>query len=171
MRFDPIYERYRDGLIDLITQLNEIEHSHKTIADEERNAVSEIENRFTAASEELQAAEETIRAQYKSVRTSCEGEGIIRPREQRPAPTELSWREAVKQQEQVASQIREWFAEKTRKAVLEKEKKLREQAARDAAIAAVQAEAERRRAEEKAILERLRAEELVEELKRKHKKR
>lgn len=56
----------------------------------------------------------------------------------------------------------------TQQAFIERQKKVREEAAKKAAMAAAQAENEKRKAEEAARAEKERAEALVESLKRKY---
>ena len=114
-------------------------------------------------------ARKTVQEQYRSVWESCtQNAGLKRPSDQRPVATNLSWQEAVRIQEQAASRIRDWFTLKTRQAFIERQKRIQEDEARKAAIAAAQAEEAKRRAEETARIERERGEALIEAMKRKH---
>ena len=165
------YESYLNCLIEVIEQLR----SEAALQDEnakiERNTISEIENKHMRYSEELQHAKAAVQAQYGSVWESCAHyEGLKRPREQRPAPSNLSWREAVQKQEEAASKIRDWFTLKSEKAFIERQNRLREEAVHRASIAAKQAEEARKRAEEELQAEKERGEALIEAMKRKHRK-
>ena len=170
MKFSPSYDRYLNHLMGLVTQLSEEQTSQNTIAQAERNTVSEIENRYMRLSEELQKAEQVVRSQYLSVWESCVQEGIRIPRDQRPAATDLSWQEAIQRQERAASRIRDWFTNKAKQATLERQRKLQKEAARRAALAEARAEEARREAEEEARTEKERANALIEALKRKHRR-
>lgn len=165
------YESYLNSLLDISEQIQNEETSKSTIDQKERNAVSNIENDYLLLSEELQNAKNAVSAQYKSVWESCtKNAGLKIPQEQRPAATSLSWKEAVRVQEQAASKIQDWFTMKSQRAILERQKKLREEEAQKAAIAAAQAEAIKRRAEEAARAERERGEAIIEAMKQKHRK-
>lgn len=165
------YETYRNCLLAIVDQLGEEAISQGEISQNERDAVSEIENSFMQRSGELQEARSVVQKQYRSVWESCtQSVGLKRPRDQRPSPTNLPWKEAVRIQEQRAAEIRDWFAVKSQQAVVDRQKKAREEAAKRAAIAAAQAEEQRRREEEAARAEKRRAETLVEEMKRKYRK-
>ena len=110
-----------------------------------------------------------MKEQYQSVWESCTRDaGIRRPQDQRPAATDLPWKETVRIQEQAASAIRNWFSLRTQQAFIERQKKIREEAVKKAAIAAAQAENEKRKAEEAARAEKERAEALIESMKRKY---
>ena len=171
MKYEPAYELYRDRIVDLISQVNRVEDSHNSIAQDERIAVSDVEKRFLQVIGELEEAEKAVREQYHSVCDSCAKEGLKKPLEQRPTPTELCWQEAVKKQEYAASRIRDWFTQKAQAAIVEKQKRLQEEAARKAAIGAAQEEAARKQKEEEAQAEKRRASALIDALKQKHKKR
>lgn len=163
------YKLYYDCLIEIIEQLGNEAASQGDVAQNERNMVSEIENRYMQLSEELRNARKTVQEQYRSVWESCtQNAGLKRPSDQRPAATNLAWQEAVRIQEQAASRIRDWFAFKTRQAFIERQKRIQEEEARKAAIAAAQAEEAKRRAEEAARIEKERGEALIEAMKRKH---
>lgn len=169
MEFCPAYEKYSNCLVEIIDQLRSESLSQEKVAQSERNAVSTIENQYMAISDELQQAQKAVQEQYQSVWESCTRDaGIRRPRDQRPAATDLPWKEAVRIQEQAASAIRNWFSVRTQQAFIERQKKVREEAAKKAAMAMAQAENERRKAEEAARAEKERAEALVESLKRKY---
>lgn len=163
------YESYLNCLIEIVEQLGNEAASQGTNAQNERNTVSEIENKYMQYSEELQQAKKIVQDQYGSVWESCtQHTGLKRPCDQRPAPTDLSWKEAVRIQEQAASKISDWFTLKSQQAVIDRQNKIREEAAKKAAIAAAQAEAARKRAEEEAQAERECGEALIEAMKRKH---
>lgn len=163
------YEMYSNSLVEIIDQLRHEALSQDQIAQSERNAVSTMERQYMSDSQELQQALQTIQEQYRSVWKSCtRNTGLKRPREQRPTPTNLSWKEAIRIQEQAACKIRNWFTWQTQQAFIERQKRIHEEAAQQAAIAAAQAEAEKKKAEEAARLEAQRAEALIEALKQKH---
>ena len=169
MEFCSAYEKYSNCLVEIIDQLRSESLSQEKVAQSERNAVSTIENQYMAISDELQQTQRAVREQYQSVWESCtRNAGIRRPQDQRPAATDLPWKEAVRIQEQAASSIRNWFSMQTQQAFIERQKKVREEAAKKAAMAAAQAENEKRKAEEAARAEKERAEALVESLKRKY---
>ena len=169
MEFCSAYEKYANCLVEIIDQLRSESLSQEKVAQSERNAVSTIENQYMAISDELQQAQKAVQEQYQSVWESCtRNAGIRRPPDQRPVATDLPWKEAVRVQEQAASSIRDWFSMQTQQAFIERQKKVREEAAKKAAMAAAQAENEKREAEEAARAEKERAEALVESLKRKY---
>ena len=169
MEFCSAYEKYLNCLVEIIDQLRSESLSQEKVAQSERNAVSTIEKQYMTISDELRQAQKAVQEQYQSVWESCTRDaGIRRPRDQRPTATDLPWKEAVRIQEQAASAIRNWFSMRTRQAFIERQKKVREEAAKKAAMAAAQAENEKRKAEEAARVEKERAEALVESLKRKY---
>lgn len=171
METKSIYESYLSSLTEIVEQIGNDAASKDKIAQEERNSISEIEKKFMHLSEELNGAKKTVRDQYRSVWESCtKGEGLKKPQDMRPVVTDLDWKEAVRQQEQAAARIRDYFARKSQQAMLERQRKMQEEAARRAAQAAAEAEAKKRQAEEEARREREKAEALVEEMKRKHRK-
>lgn len=169
MEFCPTYEKYSNCLVKIIDQLDSESLSQEKVAQSERNAVSTIENQYMTIFDELQQAQKAVQEQYQSVWESCTRDaGIRRPQDQRPAATDLPWKETVRIQEQAASAIRNWFSLRTQQAFIERQKKIREEAVKKAAIAAAQAENEKRKAEEAARAEKERAEALIESMKRKY---
>ena len=97
MEFCSAYEKYSNCLVEIIDQLRSESLSQEKVAQSERNAVSTIENQYMAISDELQQAQRTVREQYQSVWESCtRNTGIRRPQDQRPAATDLPWKEAVR---------------------------------------------------------------------------
>ena len=165
------YKAYYDCLIEIIELLGNEAASQGDVAQNERNMVSEIENRYMQISEELDAARQTVQKQYRSVWESCtQNAGLRRPQEQRPAATNLTWKEAVHIQEQAAFKIRDWFTLRTQEAFLERQRKVQAEEARRAAEAEAQAEAARRKKEEEARAEKERGEALIEAMKRKHRR-
>ncbi len=165
------YQAYLNCLIEIVEQLGAEAASQSTIAQNERDAVSAFENKYMQDSEELLRAKKTIRDQYISAWESCTQQaGLKRPRDLRPVPTNLSWNEAVRIQEKAAAKIRNWFALRTQRAFIDRQRKVREEAAKKAALAAAQAEAARKRAEEAARAERERGEALIEAMKQKYRK-
>ena len=95
---------------------------------------------------------------------------MSRPEDQRPAYTDVNWRECVKIQERAAKEIQEWFSAKTQQAIAVKQRKMQLEAERRAASALSAAEAERKRKEEAAALEEARGALLLEEMKRRFRK-
>lgn len=169
MNRTQVYDTYLENLMEINDHLLKISVKQGNIDQDERNAVSSIENEYMSLSEELQTAKRTVRDQYRSVLESCiSNAGLRRPSDQRPAMTDLNWQEAVRLQEQAASRIRDWITIKSQQAYEARQKKVREDQERQAAIAAAKAEAARKKAEEADRLEKERAEALVEALKRKH---
>ena len=163
------YQAYLNCLIEIVERLGTEAASQGAIAQNERNTVSEIENKYMRYSEELQRAKKTIQDQYGSIWESCTQQaGLKRPRDQRPMPTNLSWKEAIRIQEKAAIKIREWFTLKAQQAFIDRQRKVQVEAAKKAALAATQAETARKRAEEAARTERERAEALIEAMKRKY---
>ena len=159
MEFCPTYEKYSNCLVKIIDQLDSESLSQEKVAQSERNAVSTIENQYMTIFDELQQAQKAVQEQYQSVWESCTRDaGIRRPQDQRPAATDLPWKETV----------RNWFSLRTQQAFIERQKKIREEAVKKAAIAAAQAENEKRKAEEAARAEKERAEALIESMKRKY---
>ena len=169
MEYSSAYQSYLNNLLELTDHLHGEEDSQGEIARDERKTVADIESRYMRISDELQQAKKAVREQYQSVWESCvQSAGLKKPRDQRPAVTPLGWKEAVQLQEQAAKRIKDWFTVKAQQAVIERQKKLREDEARRAAIIAAAAEKERQLAEEKAREERERGNALVEALKRKY---
>ena len=169
MNRSQVYDVYLENLMEMTDHLMKISATQNSIDQDERNAVSSIENEYMSLSDELQTAKKTVRDQYRSVLESCvSNAGLKRPTDQRPAKTDLNWKEAVRLQEQAASRIRDWITIKSKQAYEARQKKVREDQERKAAIAAAEAEAARRRAAEKEKQEQERAEALVEALKKKH---
>ncbi len=165
------YEIYLNNLLEIAESLNKITVSQNDIDRNERSAVSGIENSFMALSTELQEAKKTISEQYASVLDSCKrSAGLRRPNDQRPAPTERSWREAIHIQEEAASRIRDWITLKNSQAYEARQRKVREEQARKEAQAAAAEAAAKRKAEEAAEAEKRRAEAFVEALKDKHRR-
>ena len=166
-----IYETYLQSLLSITEQIGKEEVSQDAIAQQERSSVAEIENRYMQISEELDAARQTVQKQYRSVWESCtQNAGLRRPQEQRPAATNLTWKEAVHIQEQAAFKIRDWFTLRTQEAFLERQRKVQAEEARRAAEEKAQAEAARRKKEEEARAEKERGEALIEAMKRKHRR-
>lgn len=165
---EALFKQYQKCFADLIFLTSSEDNFQNDIAQEERNAVAQIENEYLQVSMDLQRTKQAIRKQYRSIWESCTtNAGLRRPEDQRPALTEKSWRECVREQEQAAKVIQDWFAVKTQQAVEEKQKQLQQEKARRAAIALSAAEAERKRKEEAAALEEARGVALLEEMKRK----
>ena len=171
MEMSELYNQYQKYISDLISLTSSESASQSDIAQEERNLVSEIENEYMQVVATLQTAKQTITNQYRSVWESCKtNAGLRRPEAQRPAYTELNWKECIKIQEQAAKGIQEWFELKKKQALAEKQRKLQLEASRRAASALSAAEAERKRKEEAAALEEQRGASLLEEMKRKYRK-
>lgn len=171
MEYGHLYASYLENLMEITEQLTKEESSRGAIAKDERSAVSDIENNFMRQTDELRRAKEAVRSQYHSVWESCtQSVGLRRPRDQRPLETALNWREAVHLQEVAASKIREWFSIKSQQAVVERQRKLQEEAKRKAAVAAAEAMEAKKKAEEAARAEQERGNAFVEELKRKFRK-
>ena len=169
MNRTQVYDTYLENLMEISDHLLKISVKQGNIDQDERNAVSSIENEYMSLSDELQTAKRTVRDQYRSVLDSCmSNAGLRRPSDQRPSMTDLSWKEAVRLQEQAASRIRDWITIKSQQAYEARQKKVREDQAKKAAIAAAEAEAARKKAAEAERLEKERAEALVEALKKKH---
>lgn len=169
MNRTQVYNDYLENLLEIADHLLKISAKQSSIDQDERNAVSNIENEYMSLCDELQTAKKTVREQYRSVLDSCiSNAGLRRPSDQRPVKTDANWKEAVRLQEQAASRIRDWITIKTKQAYEARQKKVREDQERQAAIAAAEAEAARKKAEEADRLEKERAEALVEALKRKH---
>ncbi len=163
------YETYFENLMEITDRLMQIDAAQSSIDQDERSAVSAIENEYESLSDELQKAKNTVREQYRSVLDSCASNaGLRKPNDQRPLRTELNWKDAVRLQEQAASRIRDWITVKSKQAYEARQEKLRQDKQREAALAAAQAEAARKKAEEAARLEEERAKAFVEALKNKH---
>lgn len=172
MEDSTAYETYANCLAEIIELLHAAEASQKQAAQEERSAVSAMEDQYLRRWEALQQARRTVQAQYESVWESCtRNTGLRRPRDQRPAAADLPWQEAVRRQEQAAAAIRNWFSARTQQAFAERQKRLQAEAKNHAAMAAAQAETQKKRAEEAARAEEERAETLIEALKRKYRER
>lgn len=163
------YETYFENLMEITDKLMQIDAAQNSIDQDERSAVSTIENEYMSLSDELQKAKKTVREQYRSVLDSCASNaGLRKPNDQRPLRTELNWQDAVRLQEQAASRIRDWITVKSQQAYEARQEKVRQDKQREAALAAARAEAARKKAAETARLEEERAAALVEELKKKH---
>ena len=166
------YESYLNCLNEVIELLGNEATLQDENAKNERNAVSTVESKYMRYSEELQQAKAAVQAQYGSVWESCtQHAGLKRPREQRPAPINMSWREAVQIQEQAASKIRAWFTLKSEQARIDRQNKEREETAKKASLAAAQAEAARKMEEEARRAEEEQAEALIKAMKRKYRKK
>lgn len=171
MNENPTYESYYNSLNEIMKLIETNDVSQDQLKKEYSNNLAKIESKFEKLLEELKSADHIVREQYKSAWTSCtQQEGIIRPRDMRPEYCSLDWREAVKDQEKAAAKIREWFAVKAQNAYNEKQKRLKEEEFRRAKLAEEREAEAKRIAEEKRKEEMRQAEELVERLKRKHKK-
>lgn len=168
---EELFKQYQKCFADLVSLTSSEDNSQNDIDQEERNIVAQIENEYLQVSMDLQRAKQAIRKQYRSIWESCSANaGLKRPEDQRPACTDKSWRECVREQEQVAKVIQDWFAVKTQQAVAERQRQLQLEAERRAASALSAAEAERKRKEEAAALEEARGASLLEEMKRKFKR-
>lgn len=168
---EELYKQYQKCFADLVSLISSQNDSQNDIAQEERNTVVQIEKEYLQVSTDLQRAKLVIRKQYRSIWESCStNAGLRRPEDQRPAFTEKSWRECVREQEQVAKVIGDWFTAKTQQAVAEKQKKLQQEEVRRAVRALSVAKAERKHKEEVAALEEARGASLLEEMKRKFKR-
>ncbi len=166
-----LFSIYQGYIADLVSLVSSEGDSQSSIAQEERNTVAEIENEYLRITSELQRIKQTITNQYRSVWESCTSNaGLSRPEDQRPAYTDVNWRECVKIQERAAKEIQEWFSAKTQQAIAEKQRKMQLEAERRAASALSAAEAERKRKEEAAALEEARGALLLEEMKRRFRK-
>lgn len=171
MEKGELFRQYQGYLSELILLTSSEDSSQNSIAQEERNIVAEVENEYLNISSELQRARQMITSQYRSVWESCtSNEGLRRPADQRPAYTEINWKECVRIQEQAAREIQEWFTIKSQQAIAERQKKLQQEAERKAAMALSAAEAERKRKEEAAAMEEVRGAMLLEEMKRRFRK-
>lgn len=171
MEKGELFRQYQGYLSELIVLTSSEDISQNSIAQEERNTVADVEKEYLSISSELQRARQMITSQYKSVWESCtSNEGLRRPADQRPAYTEINWKECVRIQEQAAREIQEWFAIKSQQAIAERQKKIQLEAERKAAMALSAAEAERKRKEEAAAMEEARGALLLEEMKRKFRK-
>ena len=167
---EQLFNSYQKNILTLISLISSEDNSQGDISQEERKKVAEIENEYTKTALELQRIKKTIKSQYRSVRESCVSNTAMRiPEDQRPVFTNLSIRECIKIQEQIAKEIQEWFARKTQQAVAERQRKLQQEAARKQASALSAAEAERKRKEEAAALAEREGAALLEEMKRKYK--
>lgn len=171
MEKSELFKQYQKYITDLTSLTSSEDACQSSIAQEERNLVSEIENEYMQLSSTLQMARQTISGQYRSVWESCKtNANLQKPEAQRPAYTDLNWKECIRIQEQAAKEIQEWFEQKKQQAVAEKKRKLQLEASCRAASALSAAEAERRRKEEAAALEEKRGAILLEEMKRKYRK-
>ena len=168
MSMEELYKQYQKCFANLVSLTLSEDDSQNDIAQEERNIVAQIENEYLQVSTDLQRAKQAIRKQYRSIWESCSSNaGLRRPEDQRPAFTDKSWRECVREQEQAAKVIQDWFTIKTQQAVAEKQKQLQQEKARRVASALSAAEAERKRKEEAAALEEAKAASFLEEMKQK----
>jgi len=166
------YDKYLNCLVEIIEHISQEKKKQSEISQDERSKVSEKENEYMRRMDELKKAEVAVRQQYQSVWESCTNQsGLRRPMDQRPVETPLNWLEAVKIQEQFANKIRNWFNDITQRAIIERQKKIQEEQKRREELIAAKILEEKRRAEEVARLERERGEVLLEEMKRKYKKR
>lgn len=169
MEFCSAYEKYLNCLIEVTNQLRNELLLQEKVTQNERNAISAIENKYMAISDELHHALKTVQEQYQSVRESyIQITGIKRPLDQRPSATNLSWKDAVRIQEQAATAIRNWFSTRSQQAFIERQRKVHEEALKQTAMALAQAENAKRKAEQAAQAEKERAEAFVESLKRKY---
>lgn len=166
------FKKYQDFVSDLISLTSDEDDSQSGIAQEERNKVAQIENEYLQTISELRKARQIIDEQYRSIRESCSyNVGLRRPEAQRPSYTDEGWKECIKIQENEAKKIQQWFALKKQESVAEKQRQLQLEAKRRAARALSAAEAEKKRKEEAEALEKSRGASLLEELKRKYRKK
>lgn len=169
MEKEELFKQYQRCFADLISLTLSENNSQNDIAQEERNTVAQLENEYIQITTDLKKAKQAIDYQYHSIWESCvNNAGLKRPEAQRPVYTDKNWRACVKNQELAAKVIRDWFSEKKKQAVLERQRQLEQEAAKRAARALSTAEAERKRKEEAAALEEARAASLLEEMKRKY---
>lgn len=172
MRKEELYNQYEQYISEFLCSISDEEKYRNDVAQKERNLVSEIENEYMQTTSDLSHAKQTISAQYKSVRESCiVNAGLRRPEDQRPEYTDASWRECVRVQAQLAKEIQGWFSVKTQEAIAEKQRKMKLEAEKKAAEALEAAEAERKRKEEEAALEAAKGASLLEEMKKRFKKK
>ena len=165
---EVLFEQYQKQFVDLVALIASEDNSQNDIAQEERNTVALLENEYLQVSTDLQRTKQTIRKQYRSIWESCStNAGLKRPEDQRPTFTDKSWRECVREQEQAAKVIQDWFAVKAQQAVAEKQKRLQQEKERRAENDISAAESERKRKEEAAALEEKKGASLLEEMKRK----
>lgn len=168
MNVEELFKQYQKCLADLASLTYSEDDSQKDISQEERNIVAQIENEYLQVSIDLQKAKQTIRKQYRNIWESCStNAGLKRPEDQRPAFTDKSWKECVREQEQAAKAIQDYFTVKTQQAVAKKQKQLQQEQAKRAANILSAAEAERKRREEAAALEEAKAASFLEEMKSK----
>lgn len=161
------YEAYLKSLNEIIGQIGGEESSQGSIDSEERKAVAEIDKKYMHYAEELDNAMKAVRQQYRSVWESCtQIEGMRIPGDQRPAQTDLTWKQAVQIQEKAAAPIREWFDAKSRQAVAARQKRMKEEEAKRIAAEKVRAEEAKKKAEEEKKRRKDKAASLVEEMKR-----
>ena len=171
MKPDVLYGNYLNYLTGLIEDLAAEDVSQDSIAQNERNQVAAIENEYMKAVDELHKAKQIVRDQYRNVWESCTSDaGLRRPSDQRPVATTLDWREAVRVQELAAVEIRKWFAVKSQKAAIERDRELREKAERQAAMAVAQAETEAKQREAMEAEKRAKGKALLESLKNKYRR-
>ena len=169
MEHSSEYKKYVDCLTEITGLLLGDALSQSSIEKNERETVSEIESQYQAHSEKLEQAKRAVQEQYQSVWDSCSREaGIKWPRAQRPEVTDLPWEEAVRAQQQAASEIRGWFVRRSQQAFLDRQAKLRIEAAKKEEEAIARAEAEKLAAEEAAQAAKERAEKLIDKMKQKY---
>lgn len=169
MEYKDAYEQYRNALVEIVDKLRSAASSQGTLAQNERDVFSSIENEFKSMMDELENAEKIVRDQYRSVWEDCTKEdGIRAPMEQRPLSTDLDWKSAVQKQQQTAGEIRNWFAEKAEKATLERKRRLEEEERRRKAQENAVEEEARRRAQEAERKAEKDALELIERMKRQY---
>lgn len=166
------YETYIHCLKEIKEQTRKENVSQEDIEEQERRTVSQIDSQFMTRLEELDSALKAVREQYQSVRESCTYiAGIRCPQDQRAESTTIAWEEAIHLQEIAASKIQNWMTYKSQQAIIEKQKQLEKEAALKREMEIAAAEAAKKLAEEAALEEKRRAESLVEEMKKKYRKR
>ena len=163
------YQTYVSCILEIEQQIAKEQECQNEIAQNERNSFSEDDSAYEQLSDQLEDAERTIRAQYRSVWESCTTEAKLRrPQEQRPEETMLTWEEAVQRQEQCALRIRNWFSVKKTQAIMERKRKLKAEEDRQNALAAAKAEEEKKKVEEERRRQQQLSERLIEEMKKRH---
>lgn len=134
LSMEELFKQYQKCFADLVSLTSSEDNSQNDIAQEERNTVAQIENEYLQVSTDLQRAKQAVRKQYRSIWESCStNAGLKRPEDQRPSFTDKSWRDCVREQEQVAKVIQDWFTVKTQQAVAERQRHLQQEAERRAA--------------------------------------
>lgn len=169
---DSVYAQYCLCLRDLLQRLSDEEATQSSLEEKERSAVVAIESEYSTETQKLQSMLSVLQNQYQSVHDSCQSIFTFQtPRDMRPLETDSTVEETAQTLTQAFSKLKSLFDQAAQNAREKRMQMLFEQSQREAALQAAAAERERIEKERAAREEMERGAQLIEEMKRKHKRR